>query len=129
MFIQGDGTGIEHVVDKQKGCGTDMSKISIIELRVVVQSLLQRVTDLETSLADKKNTIQSMVSKIKLLESEHNNLQSDYDTLIAEARGRFTKYDSSQKLNADRIKRIESDLENVHGSHKKINVKLKILLK
>lgn len=53
-IIQGDGTGIEHVFDKQKGCGTDMSKIPIIELRVVVQSLLQRVTDLEKCLAEKK---------------------------------------------------------------------------
>lgn len=129
MFIQGDGTGIEHVFDKQKGCGTDMSKIPMIELRVVVQSLLQRVTDLEKSLTEKENTIQSMDSKIKLLESEHNNLQSDYDTLEAEARGRFTKYDSSQKLNADRIKRIESDLENVHGSQEKTQCEIKKLAK
>lgn len=60
MFIQGDGTGIEHVFDKQKGCSTDMSKIPMIELRVVVQSLLQRVTDLEKSLTEKENTIQWM---------------------------------------------------------------------
>uniref|UniRef100_A0A8W8LUB3 WSC domain-containing protein n=1 Tax=Magallana gigas TaxID=29159 RepID=A0A8W8LUB3_MAGGI len=57
---KGDGTGIEHVFDKQKGCSTDMSKIPMIELRVEVQSLLQRVTDLEKSLTEKKNTIQSM---------------------------------------------------------------------
>lgn len=73
-IIQGDGTGIEHVFDKQKGCGTDMSKIPIVELRVVVQSLLQRVTDLEKCLAEKKKTIQSMNSKILFFESDHNNL-------------------------------------------------------
>lgn len=125
---------MEHVFDKQKGCATDMSKIPIIKLRVVhvVQSMLQRVTDLEEkSLAEKEKTIRTMNLKIKLLESEHNSLQSDYDTLEAEARGRFTnfKYDSSQKLNADRIKRIESDIENVHGSQEKSEWEIKKLAK
>lgn len=95
MFIQGDETVIKHLFNRQKGCGTDMS--------IVIQSMLQRVIDLEKSLTEKEKTIQSKDSKIncKFLELKHNNLQADYvnNTLEAEVRGRFTKYDSSQKRN------------------------------
>lgn len=98
MFMQGDETVIKHLFNRQKGCGTDMS--------IVIQSMLQRVIDLEKSLTEKEKTIQSKDSKIKFLELKHNNLQADYvyNTLEAEVRGRFTKYDSSQKR--IRIKRI-----------------------
>lgn len=46
MFIQGDETVIKHLFNRQKGCGTDMS--------IVIQSMLQRVIDLEKSLTEKK---------------------------------------------------------------------------
>ena len=38
LFTQGDGSNIEQVFDKQKLNSTDMSKVSVVEVRTVVQS-------------------------------------------------------------------------------------------
>lgn len=56
------------------------------DMSIVIQSMLQRVIDLEKSLTEKEKTIQSKDSKIKFLELKHNNLQADYvyNTLEAE---------------------------------------------
>ena len=120
LFTQGDGSNIEQVFDKQKLNSTDMSKVSVVEVRTVVQSLLQRVTDLETLITSKDKTIEAMSSDVLSLQSKHDQLQADYDKLKAEATARFSKYDSIHKLNGDRVKRIESDKENIHHQNDKV---------
>ena len=120
LFTQGDGSNIEQVFDKQKLNSTDMSKVSVVEVRTVVQSLLQRVTDLETLITSKDKTIEAMSSDVLSLQSKHDQLQADYDKLKAEATARFSKYDSIHKLNGDRVKRIESDIENIHQQNDKV---------
>ena len=128
LFTQGDGSNIEQVFDKQKLNSTDMSKVSVVEVRTVVQSLLQRVTDLETLITSKDKTIEAMSSDVLSLQSKHDQLQADYDKLKAEATARFSKYDSIHKLNGDRVKRIESDIENIHQQNDKVIGDVKNLL-
>ena len=69
LFTQVNGSNIEQVFDKQKLNSTDMSKVSVVEVRTVVQSLLQRVTDLETLITSKDKTIEAMSSDVLSLIS------------------------------------------------------------
>jgi hypothetical protein len=89
----------------------DISKVDMIELRVCVQSILQRVTELETSITTKDKIIDNMISKFQNLRSEHDKLQSLFEELKAEANSRFFKYDSFQKLHTNRMKQMESDVK------------------
>lgn len=131
MFLQGDKLGIETIFDRNKNssCGTDSSKINLVELRVTMQSLMQRVTELEDTLGSKNKSIENLESNIRSLRSEHVQLRLDYECLKAEATSRFTKYDSFQKLTADNIKRVESDFDECRIHKNKTNDELKRLAK
>ena len=59
----------------------------------MVQSLLQRVADLETLITSKGKTIEAMSSDVMSLQSKHDQFQADYDKLKAEATARFSKHD------------------------------------
>lgn len=58
MFTLGKRSGIECVFDKNKN--TNQSKINLVEIRVIIQSLTQRVTELEEALDSKNKTIASL---------------------------------------------------------------------
>ena len=74
FFTQDDGSNIEQMFDKQKLNSTDMSKVSVVEVRTVVQSLLQRVTDFETLINSKDKTIEAMSSDVLSIQSKHDQL-------------------------------------------------------
>jgi uncharacterized HAD superfamily protein len=82
------------VFDRQKHKVTEMSKVDMIDLRVVVQSLLQRVTELDTCITAKDKIIDNIKSKFQSLQSEPDQLQSLFEGLKAVATSRFSKYDS-----------------------------------
>jgi chromosome segregation ATPase len=120
MFINGEKSGIEHVFDKHKNtsCSTDASKVKRIETRVVLQTLLERISELEKSLS-------FYVKEMKSLRSDHNELKSKYDRMEAEATSRFSKYDSFNKLANDRLKQGESDLQEIQNQNHKTNEGIK----
>ena len=62
MFLQGEKFGIENIFDRNKisTFGTDSSKVNLVELRVTVQSLMQRVNELEDILGSKNECIESL---------------------------------------------------------------------
>lgn len=61
MFTQGERSGIEYVFDKDNK--SNQSKINLVERRVMIKSLTQRVTELENFLDSKK---------MQDLQSEHD---------------------------------------------------------
>ena len=82
MFIQGDKSQIEEVFRKEdqtkpsvSESSNDSSYINIIELRVCVQSLMERVNALEKSERNNEKLIKS-------LQSQNANLRSQYSNLL-----------------------------------------------
>lgn len=87
MFCSGDSAHLSDVFDKSKHGASEFPKTSLIELRSVVQSLLQRVSKLEeTHITDTKNiqsldkTVSSLKSKNASLTSELEKLRNNLDT-------------------------------------------------
>ena len=109
MFTQGDTSGIAYVFDKQKTNDTDVTKINTVELRVAVQSLQQHMNELEDTIKSKDKTISDLISGLKTLQSQHEQLARNYEQLKAESTSKFTKYDSFQKLANTNFKRSEDD--------------------
>lgn len=88
MFINGEKHGIENVFEKNRtsNSSTGTSDVKRIEKRVVLQTLLERVSKLEHSLTECNK-------ELKSLHVEHNKLKTDYNRLNAEATSRFSRYD------------------------------------
>ena len=62
MFMQGEKSSINEIFDKNKDpfCGTDISKLNAVEVKVTVQSLLQRITNLENVVHSRESDIESL---------------------------------------------------------------------
>jgi hypothetical protein len=82
MFIQGDKSQIEEVVRKEDQpkpsvfeSSNDSSNINIIELRVCVQSHMERVNALEKSERNNEKLIKSLQSQNSNLRSQYSNLK------------------------------------------------------
>ena len=67
-FINGSKAGIEEVYDKSKP-SSDIPKVAAIDQKVLMQTLLERVSSLEKSDAQKDKTIESLKTDIKSLRS------------------------------------------------------------
>lgn len=87
MFCSGDSSYLSDVFDKSKHGTSEFPKTSLIELRSVVQTLLQRVSKLEeTHITDTKHiqsldkTVSSLKSKNASLTSELEKLRNNLDT-------------------------------------------------
>lgn len=131
MFLQGEKSCINEIFDKNKGSALvpEMSKVNTVEIKVAIQTLMQRVTNLEEVVKSKEKTIDSLASHLKSLQSEHEQLYSEHERLKAESMSRFTKYDSFQKLTTDNIKRVETEQMDYKIYKSKINDELKRLSK
>lgn len=128
MFCSGDSSYLSDVFDKSKHGTSEFPKTSLIELRSVVQSLLQRLSQLEeTHITDTKNmqnlgkTVSSLKSKNASLTSELGKLRNNIDTHASGCETfRKTTYsqlkcpDGLDKLNADvsRLSKLCSGLQN-----------------
>lgn len=127
MFTQGERSGIECVFDKNKT--TKQSKINLVEIRVIIQSLTQRVTELEEALDSKNKTIASLRKQMQDLRSEHDQLKLNHDSFKDEPTSRFSRYDANHKLTFDTFKRVESDFTEFQNVQSKTNDDIKRLAK
>ena len=111
MFMQGEKSSINEIFDKNKDpfCGTDIYKLNAVEVKVTVQSLLQRITNLENVVHSRESVIESLTSDLELLQSENKLLRSEHDRLKAESMSKFSKYDAFQKLTSENFKRADTD--------------------
>jgi hypothetical protein len=112
------------VFDKHKNssCSSDASKAKRIETRVVLQTLLERISELEKSLS-------FYIKEMKSLRSDHNALKSKYECMEAEATSRFSKYDSFIKLANDRLKQTDYEIQKISNQHRKAGDETKRLCK
>lgn len=124
MFINSEKHGIENVFEKNRtsNSSTGTSDVKRIEKRVVLQTLLERVSKLEHSLTECNK-------ELKSLHVEHNKLKTDYNRLNAEATSRFSRYDSSHKLIGDKFKQVETDIHQTRCQNQKVNDETKRLSK
>lgn len=62
MFLQGEKSCINEIFDKNKGSALvpEMSNVNTVEMKVAIQILLQRVTNLEEIVKSKENIIDSL---------------------------------------------------------------------
>lgn len=62
MFLQGEKSCINEIFDKNKGSALvpEMSNVNTVEMKVAIQTLLQRVTNLEEIVKSKENIIDSL---------------------------------------------------------------------
>lgn len=118
MFCSGDSAYLSDVFDKSKHGASEFPKTSLIELRSVVQSLLQRVSKLEeTHITDTKNiqsldkTVSSLKSKNASLTSELEKLRNNLDT-HASGCETFRKTTNSQLKCLDGLDFTEYQVKN-----------------
>lgn len=108
---------------------SQQSKINLVEIRVIIQSLTQRVTELEEALDSKNKTIASLKKQMQDIRSEHNQLKLNHYSFKDEATSRFSRYDANHKLTFDMFKRVESDFTEFQNVQSKTNDDIKRLAK
>jgi predicted RNase H-like nuclease (RuvC/YqgF family) len=126
MFIQGDKSQIEEVFRKEdqtkpsvSESSSDSSNINIIELRVCVQSLVERVNALEKSERNNEKLIKSLQSQNSNLRSQYSNLSDQFDKHSEEYPRKSAHNDSKFKLLLQQIKQLE-DID-INACNEKIN--------
>lgn len=131
MFLQGEKSCINDIFGKNKNTPivAEINKVNAIELRTTIQSLIERISNLESMVNSKDKTINSLTSDLQSLQSQFEQLQSDHERLHAESTAKFTKYDSFQKLSSDIFKRMETDHQDCQSYKSKTNDELKRLSK
>lgn len=127
LFTQGERSGIECVFDKNKN--TNQSKINLVEIRVIIQSLTQRVTEIEEALDSKNKTFASLKKRMQNLQSEHDQLKLNHESFKDAATSRFSRYNANHKLTSDMFKRVESDFKEFQNVQSKTNDDIKRLAK
>lgn len=93
----------------------------------MIQSLTQRVTELEEALDSKNKTIASLNKQVQDLRSEHDQLKINHESFRDEATSRFSRYDANHKLTSDMFKRVESDFTEFRNVQSKTNDEIKRL--
>ena len=95
----------------------------------MIQSLTQRITELEEVLDSKQKTIASLNKQMQNLRSEHDQLTMKHESFRDEASSRFSRYDANHKLTSDMFKRVESDFDEFRNFQSKTNDEIKRLTK
>ena len=131
MFQQGEKSCINDIFGKHKNTPivSEINKVNAVELKTTIQSLVERMSNLENMVNSKDKIINSLTSDLQSLQLQFEHLQSDHERLHAESMAKFTKYDSFQKLSSDHFKRMETDHIDCQSYKSKTNDGLKRLSK
>lgn len=108
MFTQGEKFGLKEIFDKSKA-SNENSNIELVEIRIILQLLQQRVSDLNDSLLSNDKIINSHSSGIKSLFLDHYLFCKDLECLKAEANSRFIKLIIFIKMSSDNFKKNQTD--------------------
>lgn len=129
MFQQGEKSCINDIFGKHKNTPivSEINKVNAVELKTTIQSLVERMSNLENMVNSKDKIISSLTSDLQSLQLQFEHLQSDHERLHAESMAKFTKYDSFQKLSSDNFKRMETDHLDCQSYKSKTNDELKRL--
>ena len=116
-FIHGSKAGIDEVYDKSKPASVT-PKVTTVDLKVLVQSLMQRVSELEKSDKQKDSTINSLRTDIKNLKKDAESLRSEVNTLKTSCTLHSTKCETFQKLTSTQMKCLDGLDYTVHSKWK-----------
>ena len=117
MYIQGENVKIDYLFTKDKGIENrknantgNMSaeiavpKSSLVDLRSTLQTLIQKVDDLESKHTKCEETLQSLNKSVSDLKAQNSPLRSYIDKLKAEADFYATSCDSFRKTTKTQLK-------------------------
>lgn len=115
LFLQGDKSGIDTIFDKKKSTANNLEvqKISLVDIRVSLQSLLQRVNQLEHTIQDKNKIIDNLNLDLAQFKTKHEKLQRDYENIKSNTESKFSKYYSMHKSSTQQHKRLETDYTDI----------------
>ena len=143
MYIQGENVKIDDLFTKDKGTQnrtnvntSNMSaeitvpKSSLVDLRSTLQTLIQRVHDLESKHTKCEETIQSLNKSVSELKAQNSSLRSSIDKLKAEADSHATSCDSFRKTTKTQLKSLEGlDFTENQVNQNKLNNEINRLSK
>lgn len=131
LFLQGDKSGIDTIFDKKKSTANNLEvqKIPLVDIRVSLQSLLQRVNKLEHTIQDKNKIIDNLNLDLAQFKTKHEKLQKDYENIKSNTESKFSKYDSMHKLSTQQFKRLETDYTDIRKYVNKTDDEIKRLSK
>lgn len=77
LFLQGDKSGIDTIFNKKKSTANNLEvhKISLVDIRMSLQSLLQRVNQLEHTIEDKNKIIDNLNLDLGQLKTKHEKTE------------------------------------------------------
>ncbi|KAK3087070.1 hypothetical protein FSP39_001227 [Pinctada imbricata] len=104
-FICGDKSGIDEVFDKSKV--NETPRVSQVELRVLTQSLLERVTSLEKARKEDEKVICDLRKEISSLKTQIKSMDENHEKNRNDTESRLVHQESFKKLMSDRVKDIE----------------------
>lgn len=127
MFILCDDSQIEEVIRRDKlpqkpTCSSNHSKDDInIEQKVLIQSLLERVTKLENSLENHVKQIKSLQDTNNELNDKIIQLTTNHEHLSSDVTRKSIQTDSSIRLLKQHVKQLDDyDLNNFHENIHKV---------
>ena len=143
MYIQGENVKIDDLFTKDKGTQnrtkvntSNMSaeitvpKSSLVDLRSTLQTLIQRVHDLESKHTKCEETIQSLNKSVSELKAQNSSLRYSIDKLKAEADSHATSCDSFRKTTKTQLKSLEGlDFTENQVNQNKLNNEINRLSK
>lgn len=130
LFLQGDKSGIDTIFDKKKSTAHNLEVqiISLVDIRVSLQSLLQRVNQLEHTIQDKNKIIDNLNLDLAQFKTKHKKLKRDYENIKSNTESKFSKYDSMH-ISTQQFKRLETDYTDIRKYINKTDDDIKRLSK
>ena len=105
-------------------------KSSLVDLRSTLQTLIQKVHDLESKHTKGEETIQSLNKSVSELKAQNSSLRSSIDKLKAEADYHATSCDSFRKTTKTQLKSLEGlDFTENQVNQNKLNNEINRLSK
>lgn len=125
MFYNGDNSYLSDVFDKSKSQLSEIPKTSIIELRSITQTLLQRVDALETAHINDTKVINSLKQTVTELQTKNSSLISDIEKSKHDFVTHASHCESFRKTTKDRLKCLDGlDHTEEQAKFTKINSEL-----
>ena len=110
LFLNGDPSKVEEIFDGKTHTNTPRAvstKLESVEIRVLVQSLVNRVNSLEQTVKAKDNLISGLKTELKDLTTHHNSLKEHLNKLEGEINPKLVKLESFRKQAQSQLNSVE----------------------
>ena len=110
LFLNGDPSKVEEIFDGKTSTNTPRAlstKLESVEIRVLVQSLVNRVNSLEKAVKAKDNLISSLKTELKDLTTQHKGLKDHVTKLEGEITPKLVNLESFRKQSQTQLNSVE----------------------